>query len=63
MSFIGTSDDDDAKLNFFRAEKFFYQAMSLAPLDVFVLHGIRVMKYESEAFEDAEEIFRTTLGR
>lgn len=62
MSFIGTSDDEDAKLNFFRAEKFFYQAMSLAPLDVFVLHEMGVIKYESEAFEDAEEIFRTTLG-
>lgn len=36
--------------------------MSLAPLDVFVLHEMGVIKYESEAFEDAEEIFRTTLG-
>lgn len=36
--------------------------MSLAPLDVFVLHEMGVIKYESESFEDAEEIFRTTLG-
>jgi anaphase-promoting complex subunit 6 len=47
--------------NFEMAEKFFYQAMSLAPLDVFVLHELGVIKYESEAFESAEEIFRTTL--
>lgn len=48
--------------NFEMAEKFFYQAMSLAPLDVFVLHELGVVKYESEAYEEAEEIFRTTLG-
>jgi anaphase-promoting complex subunit 6 len=45
--------------NFEMAEKFFYQAISLAPLDVFVLHEI---KYESEAYEDAEEIFKSTLN-
>lgn len=48
--------------NFEMAEKFFYQAMSLAPLDVFVLHEMGVIKYESDAYEDAEEIFRTTLN-
>lgn len=47
--------------NFEMAEKFFYQAMSLAPLDVFVLHELGVIKYESESYEDAEEIFRATL--
>lgn len=30
------------------AEKFFYQAMSIAPLDVFVLHELGVIKYEYE---------------
>lgn len=48
--------------NYEMAEKFFYQAMSLAPLDVFVLHELGVIKYESELYEDAEEIFRTTLS-
>lgn len=48
--------------NFEMAEKFFYQAMSLAPLDVFVLHEMGVIKYESEAYEDAEEVFKTTLN-
>lgn len=48
--------------NFEMAEKFFYQAMSQAPLDVFVLHEMGVIKYESDTFEDAEEIFRTTLN-
>lgn len=47
--------------NFEMAEKFFYQAMSLAPLDVFVLHELGVIKYESDFYENAEEIFRTTL--
>lgn len=28
------------------AEKFFYQAMSIAPLDVFVLHELGVIKFE-----------------
>lgn len=36
--------------------------MSLAPLDVFVLHEMGVIKYESESYEDAEEIFRMTLS-
>ncbi|CAG9807552.1 unnamed protein product [Chironomus riparius] len=48
--------------NYEMAEKFFYQAMALAPLDVFVLHELGVIKYESELFEDAEEIFRSTLN-
>lgn len=48
--------------NFEMAEKFFYQAMSLAPLDVFVLHEMGVIKYESESYDEAEEIFRTTLN-
>lgn len=43
------------------AEKFFYQAISLAPLDVFVLHEMAVIKYQSELYEEAEKIFRTTL--
>jgi anaphase-promoting complex subunit 6 len=43
------------------AEKFFYQAMYLAPLDVFVLHELGVIKYESEMYEDAESHFRATL--
>lgn len=30
------------------AEKFFYQAMALAPLDVFVLHEFGVIKFEYE---------------
>lgn len=30
------------------AEKFFYQAMSIAPIDVFVLHELGVIKYEYE---------------
>ena len=47
--------------NFEMSEKFFFQAMSLAPLDVFVLHELGVIKYESDLYEDAEEIFRTTL--
>ncbi|XP_055384899.1 cell division cycle protein 16 homolog [Condylostylus longicornis] len=42
------------------AEKFFYQAMSIAPLDVFVLHELGVIKYEYEYYESAEEVFRTT---
>ncbi|XP_058988222.1 cell division cycle protein 16 homolog [Musca domestica] len=42
------------------AEKFFYQAMSIAPLDVFVLHELGVIKYEYEFYESAEEVFRTT---
>lgn len=55
-------DNQELIFIYFRAEKFFYQAMSLAPLDVFVLHEMGVIKYESESFEDAEEIFRTTLN-
>lgn len=47
--------------NYEMAEKFFYQAMALAPLDVFVLHELGVIKYESEAYVDAEDIFRSTL--
>uniref|UniRef100_A0A1A9X2E8 TPR_REGION domain-containing protein n=1 Tax=Glossina brevipalpis TaxID=37001 RepID=A0A1A9X2E8_9MUSC len=43
------------------AEKFFYQAMSIAPLDVFVLHELGVIKYEYEYYESAEEVFRTTV--
>ncbi|XP_058456393.1 cell division cycle protein 16 homolog [Malaya genurostris] len=43
------------------AEKFFYQAMSIAPLDVYVLHELGVVKFEYELYESAEEVFRTTL--
>ncbi|KAL9894624.1 cell division cycle protein 16 isoform 1-T1 [Glossina fuscipes fuscipes] len=43
------------------AEKFFYQAMSIAPIDVFVLHELGVIKYEYEYYESAEEVFRTTV--
>jgi anaphase-promoting complex subunit 6 len=48
--------------NYEMAEKFFYQAMSLAPLDVIILHELGVIKFESELYEDAEEIFRSTLS-
>ncbi|XP_063704150.1 cell division cycle protein 16 homolog [Culicoides brevitarsis] len=44
------------------AEKFFFQAMNIAPLDVFVLFELGVIKFEYELYESAEEIFRTTLG-
>lgn len=30
------------------AEKFFYQALNLAPLDVYVLHELGAVKYEFE---------------
>lgn len=43
------------------AEKFFFQAMNIAPLDVFVLFELGVIKFEYELYESAEEIFRTTL--
>lgn len=43
------------------AEKFFYQAMNIAPLDVFVLFELGVIKFEYEIFDTAEEIFKTTL--
>lgn len=43
------------------AEKFFYQAMNIAPLDVFVLFELGVIKFEHELYESAEEIFKTTL--
>ncbi|XP_055632512.1 cell division cycle protein 16 homolog [Toxorhynchites rutilus septentrionalis] len=43
------------------AEKFFYQAMSIAPLDVYVLHELGVIKFEYELYDSAEEVFRTTL--
>lgn len=43
------------------AEKFFFQAMNIAPLDVFVLFELGVIKFEYEMYESAEEIFRTTL--
>ncbi|XP_011211698.1 cell division cycle protein 16 homolog [Bactrocera dorsalis] len=42
------------------AEKFFYQAMSIAPLDVFVLHELGVIKYEYEYYKSAEEVFLRT---
>lgn len=47
--------------NFEMAEKFFIQALNLAPFDVFVLHEMGVIKFESESYKDAEEIFKTTL--
>uniref|UniRef100_A0A1A9X1T1 Uncharacterized protein n=1 Tax=Glossina brevipalpis TaxID=37001 RepID=A0A1A9X1T1_9MUSC len=43
------------------AEKFLYQAMSIAPLDVSVLHELAVINYKCERYETAEEIFRTTV--
>lgn len=43
------------------AEKFFFQAMNIAPLDVFVLFELGVIKYEYDMYESAEEIFKTTL--
>lgn len=48
--------------NFEMAEKFFLQALTLAPLDVFCLHEMGVIKYESEAYCEAEELFKTTLS-
>lgn len=44
------------------AEKFFYQAMSIAPQDVGVLHEIGVLKFDLEEYDRAEEIFKTTLA-
>lgn len=34
--------------NYDLSQKFFYQAMSIAPLDVFVLHELGVIKFEKE---------------
>lgn len=34
--------------NYDLSQKFFYQAMSIAPLDVFVLHELGVIKFEIE---------------
>lgn len=34
--------------NYDLSQKFFYQAMSIAPLDVFVLHELGVIKFEYE---------------
>ncbi|XP_004530211.1 cell division cycle protein 16 homolog [Ceratitis capitata] len=42
------------------AEKFFAQAMAIAPLDVFVLHELGVIKYEYEYYKSAEEVFQRT---
>ncbi|XP_050084860.1 cell division cycle protein 16 homolog [Anopheles aquasalis] len=43
------------------AEKFFYQAMTIAPLDVYVLHELGVIKFENEQYESAEQVLRNTL--
>uniref|UniRef100_A0A2M4AJ95 Putative anaphase-promoting complex apc cdc16 subunit n=1 Tax=Anopheles triannulatus TaxID=58253 RepID=A0A2M4AJ95_9DIPT len=43
------------------AEKFFYQAMTIAPLDVYVLHELGVIKFENEQYEGAEQVLRNTL--
>ncbi|XP_068155741.1 cell division cycle protein 16 homolog [Drosophila tropicalis] len=43
------------------AEKFFLQAMTIAPLDVCVLHELGVIKYEYEYYEGAETIFQCTV--
>jgi anaphase-promoting complex subunit 6 len=43
------------------AEKFFFQAMSIAPLDVFVLHELGCIKFEHKMYESAEKYFRSTL--
>lgn len=48
--------------NFEMAEKFFGQALKLAPMDVFVLHEMGVIKFESESYQEAEEIFKLTLS-
>lgn len=34
--------------NYDLSQKFFYQAMSIAPLDVFVLHELGFIKFEYE---------------
>lgn len=34
--------------NYDLSQKFFYQAMTIAPLDVFVLHELGVIKFEYE---------------
>lgn len=38
------------------AENFFYQAMSIAPLDVTVLHELGVIKFEYEQWVNAKNI-------
>ncbi|XP_052869462.1 cell division cycle protein 16 homolog [Anopheles cruzii] len=43
------------------AEKFFNQAMAIAPLDVYVLAELAVIKFEYEQYENAEEVLRQTL--
>ncbi|XP_030370331.1 cell division cycle protein 16 homolog [Scaptodrosophila lebanonensis] len=43
------------------AEKFFLQAMTIAPLDVYVLHELGVIKYEYEYYEGAATIFHCTV--
>lgn len=43
------------------AEKFFLQAMNIAPLDVYVLHELGVIKYEYEFFDGAATIFQCTV--
>ncbi|EDW14634.1 cell division cycle protein 16 homolog [Drosophila mojavensis] len=43
------------------AEKFFLQAMTIAPMDVYVLHELGVIKYEYEYFDGAATIFQCTV--
>uniref|UniRef100_A0A1B0CC40 Uncharacterized protein n=2 Tax=Lutzomyia longipalpis TaxID=7200 RepID=A0A1B0CC40_LUTLO len=43
------------------AENFFEQALSIAPMDVSVLHELAVIKYEYEFYKNAEEVFRVTM--
>ncbi|EDV93002.1 GH18518 [Drosophila grimshawi] len=43
------------------AEKFFLQAMTIAPMDVYVLHELGVIKYEYEYYDGAATIFQCTV--
>lgn len=43
------------------AEKFFLQAMTIAPMDVYVLHELGVIKYEYEYYNGAATIFQCTV--
>ncbi|XP_055906784.1 cell division cycle protein 16 homolog [Eupeodes corollae] len=43
------------------AEQFFYKALFVAPLDVFILHELGIIKYEYQCYDSAEDIFRATV--
>lgn len=51
--------------NYDLSQKFFYQAMSIAPLDVFVLHELGVIKFEYEQWviENSDQIVRLEILR